>query len=551
MSPRVFLRSVAEESPFRVSTLLSRGFSEKKSMKNAPLVIGLLAGAVLSACHDTGEAPPVEVKVSPATATIATGASQPFTCTVTGSADSGCTWSVQEGSSGGSVTSAGVYTAPSAPGTYHVIAAIRADPSKGAGVATVTVTAPSASVAISISPATAALSAGASQPFTCTVTGTADPGCTWFVREGSSGGSVTSDGVYTAPAAAGTYHVVATSRADPSKTASATVTVRNDTPGITGPCDLYQAGNTPCVAAHSTVRALYGSYGGNLYQVRRASDNATKDIAVSSPGGYANSATQDSFCSGTTCTISIIYDQSPKGNHLTASPAGGWLKNGGTEANATAAKVKVNGHSVYGVYTTGSFDENIGGVGYRNNNTKDVATGDQPEAMYMVASGKHYNQWCCFDYGNAETNNKDNGPGTMEAVYFGNSTQWGRGSGDGPWVMADLEDGVFGGQSFAAPDSNTPLVAEYVTAMLKGKPGNFALKGGDAQSGGLKTMYDGRPPNGYSPMKKEGAIILGTGGDNSHTGEGTFFEGCMTSGYPSDATDDAVQANIVAAGYGR
>jgi hypothetical protein len=605
-------------------------------MKDATLVMCLFAGAVLSACLDTGETPPVQVnqvEVSPATATLATGASQPFTCTVTGS---GCTWSVQEGSSGGSVSSGGVYTAPSTPGTYHVIAASRADPSKAA-VATITVTAPSDSVSVSINPATAALAAGASQPFTCMVTGSADSACTWFVKEGSSGGSVTSggvytapavsgtyhvvatsradplrtavatitvtgspgsvavsinpataaiavgasqpftctvtgsadsacswsvkegssggsvtsDGVYTAPAVAGTYHVIATSSADPSKAASATVTVREDSPGITGPCDIYQAGNTPCVAAHSTVRALYGSYSGNLYQVRRASDKTTKDIAVLGPGGYANSATQDAFCSGTTCTISVIYDQSPQGNHLTVSPAGGWLKYGGTEAKATDAKVKVNGHTVYGVYTTGSFDEKIGGVGYRNNKTKGVATGDQPEAMYMVASGKHYNQWCCFDYGNAETNNLDNGPATMEAVYFGNSTQWGKGSGDGPWVMADLEEGVFAGQSFEAPASNTPLIADYVTAMLKGKPGTFALKGGDAQSGGLKTMYDGKTPNRYSPMKKEGAIILGTGGDNSHTGEGTFFEGCMTFGYPSDATDDAVQANIVAAGYGR
>jgi hypothetical protein len=171
--------------------------------------------------------------------------------------------------------------------------------------------------------------------------------------------------------------------------------------------------------------------------------------------------------------------------------------------------------------------------------------------MYMVASGKHYNQWCCFDYGNAETNSMDNGPGTMEAVYFGSSTQWGKGSGTGPWVMADLEDGVYGGQSKDASPTNTSLIADYVTAMLKGRPGGFALKGGSAQSGALKTMYDGRrPDNGYDPMRKEGAIILGIGGDNSNTGDGTFFEGCMTSGYPTDAVDDAVQANIVAAGYG-
>ncbi|HYP99102.1 MAG TPA: arabinofuranosidase catalytic domain-containing protein [Polyangiaceae bacterium] len=319
-----------------------------------------------------------------------------------------------------------------------------------------------------------------------------------------------------------------------------------------GPCDIYESASTPCVAAHSTVRALFRSFSGNLYQVRRASDKTTKDVAVLSPGGYANSATQDTFCAGTTCTISEIYDQSAQANHLTVTPPGGWLANGGTEAKATAAKITVGGHAVYGVYTTGSFDEAVGGVGYRNNKTKGLATGDQPEGIYMVASGKHYNQYCCFDYGNAETNNKDNGPGTMEALYFGNSTQWGKGSGTGPWAMADLEDGVFAGGSFAAPATNTSLVVTFVTAMLGGKAGSFRLKGGDAQSGTLKTMYDGaRPSGGYNPMRKEGAIVLGVGGDNSHTGEGTFFEGCITAGYPSDASDNAVQANIVAAGYGR
>jgi hypothetical protein len=261
---------------------------------------------------------------------------------------------------------------------------------------------------------------------------------------------------------------------------------------------------------------------------------------------------QESFCSGTTCTISVIYDQSPNGNHLTKSPSGGWLNNGGLEADANAAKIKLNGHTVYGVYTTSNFDNDVGAVGYRNNKTKGVATGDQPESMYMVASGKHYNQWCCFDYGNAETNNLDNGDATMEAVYFGNSTQWGKGSGTGPWVMADLENGVFAGNSFAAPASNTSIVADYVTAMLKGPSGNrFVLKAANAQSANLETKYDGARPTGYSPMKKEGAIVLGVGGDNSHTGEGTFFEGCMTSGVPTDAADNAVQANIAAAGYGR
>ena len=72
------------------------------------------------------------------------------------------------------------------------------------------------------------------------------------------------------------------------------------TAATTGPCDIYAAGGTPCVAAHSTVRALYGTYSGNLYQVRRSSDNTTRDIGVLTAGGVANAAAQDSFCAGTT-----------------------------------------------------------------------------------------------------------------------------------------------------------------------------------------------------------------------------------------------------------
>jgi hypothetical protein len=313
-----------------------------------------------------------------------------------------------------------------------------------------------------------------------------------------------------------------------------------------GPCDLFAAGNTPCVAAHSTVRALSGAYSGSLYQVRRASDKTTKDIGVIAPGGFANSAVQDAFCAGTTCTISVIYDQSTRGNHLTSAPAGGAKNTPDKEASATALALTVGGHRVYAVYVDT-------GVGYRIDKTSGIATGDQPEAEYMVTSGTHFNGGCCFDYGNAETDDHDDGNGTMEAVYFGNCTSWGKGGGSGPWVMADLENGLFAGQSFAANATNTPLTFDYVTALVKGKPGGFALKGANGQTGALKTMYDGARPTsaGYNPMKKQGAIILGIGGDNSNGAVGSFFEGCMTSGYPSDATDDAVQANIVAAGYGR
>ena len=87
---------------------------------------------------------------------------------------------------------------------------------------------------------------------------------------------------------------------------------------------------------------------------------------------------------------------------------------------------------------------------------------------------------------------------------------------------------------------------------LEGDSGNhWAIKGGDAQSGPLKTLYDGVRPKGYEVMKKQGAIILGIGGDNSDAAIGSFFEGVMTAGFTTDQADDAVHANVVAAGYGR
>jgi hypothetical protein len=320
--------------------------------------------------------------------------------------------------------------------------------------------------------------------------------------------------------------------------------------GSEGPCDIYAAANTPCVAAHSTVRALYGAYDGPLYQVRKAG-GGTQDIPVDGPGGFVKISEQDSFCSGTTCTISVIYDQSPNKNNLVKSPAALWLPNGGMEASATQGKITISGHTAYGIYVDNSGGST--GVGYRNNATKGLATGDQAESMYMVVDGKRYNQWCCFDYGNAETSGKDDGNATMECLYWGNSTQWTRGSGSGPWMAADLENGMFECDSKTSCPTNTSVTGmSYVVGILKGPSGNaMVIKAGNAQSGKLETKFDGKRPAGYSPMKKQGAIILGTGGDGSNNAKGTFFEGVITKGNPPDSADDAVQANIVAAGYGK
>lgn len=319
-----------------------------------------------------------------------------------------------------------------------------------------------------------------------------------------------------------------------------------------GPCDIYAAGNTPCVAAHSTTRALYSAYSGSLYQVTRGSDNQTLDITPLSAGGVANAAKQDSFCAGTTCLISTIYDQSGSGNHLTRAPPGGAFS--GPEADgydylsaADGAPVTLNGQKAYGVFISPF-------TGYRNDKPNGTATGDDPEGMYAVLDGTHFNDQCCFDYGNGETGDHDTGAGHMEALYFGSHNLSGWGSGAGPWIMADLEDGLFSGFDPTNSPADVSIGFRFVTSILKGgQPNEWALRGGDSTSGNLTTYYSGVRPtlnnNGYNPMHKEGAIVLGVGGDNSDRAQGTFYEGVMTTGYPSNETEDAVQANIVAAKY--
>ena len=310
------------------------------------------------------------------------------------------------------------------------------------------------------------------------------------------------------------------------------------------PCDIYAANGTACTAAYSMTRAMYAAYGGPLYQVKRSSDGTTANIGLLAAGFDVNAPAQDSFCAGTACTITEIYDQSPMGNNLTVAPGGGAAPNPDNPADATALPITIGGHEAYGV-------DIEPGMGYRNNTTQGIATNGEPEGMYMVASGTHANPACCFDFGNGEANSDDNTGGHMDAVNL-STTCWpgGQCTGNGPWVQADLEDGLFMGAN------NTNLAnlgnsTDFVTALLKNNgQTTFALKGGDSQSGGLSTWYDGPLPGGlYTPMKQEGGIILGTGGDNSNWGVGSFFEGVMTAGYPTDAADNAVQANIVAAGY--
>lgn len=317
------------------------------------------------------------------------------------------------------------------------------------------------------------------------------------------------------------------------------------------PCDIYSENGTPCVTAHSTTRLLYSKYNGPLYQVRRASDGQTLDIKAT-PDGYADAAAQDRFCEGTIGYITVIYDQSGLGNDLKQAAPGTFKGPDTGEFNtasiADMAPVLVNGHKAYGAFI-------MPGMGYRCNNAQGLAIDDEPEGMYYVIDGKHYDSGCCFDYGNSSTNGKAVGTGTMETTYFGTSTAWGRGNGEGPWIMSDMEAGLFSGYNVKQNDVPSIDNWEFVSVFMNGGGGNqWDLRGSDANCDTLITFYSGVRPktpesDEYYPMHKKGAMLLGNGGDNGNGSSGTFYEGIMTFGYPTDDAINAVQKNIASVSY--
>lgn len=193
------------------------------SHANAALVLAAVLAPLgpFSCSRTTTGVGPVSVVVVPSEASLTTGSTQQFAAAVAGAADSSVAWSVNEGAAGGAISSAGLYTAAAQPGTFRVRATPVAAPDVSA-TATVTVCTPV--VAVTIAPKAANVLRSSTQTFAAFVSGSSNPAVTWSVQEGAAGGSVVA-GVYTAPAADGTFHVVVTSQADTSKSDAATVTV--------------------------------------------------------------------------------------------------------------------------------------------------------------------------------------------------------------------------------------------------------------------------------------------------------------------------------------
>ncbi|HZP84751.1 MAG TPA: hypothetical protein VFB21_24155 [Chthonomonadaceae bacterium] len=223
----------------------------------------------------------VRLTVTPNSAVVITGGTKSFTASVVNTANKAVTWSVQEGAAGGTIDANGNYTAPATQGTYHIIATSQADTSKTVTI-TVTVVPP-----VRVSPATTTVYTSGIKTFSATGPDASVIPVTWSVQEGAAGGTIDANGLYTAPATPGTYHIVATSQADATKTGTATVTVLANPITVAPPTVTLSVGGTSSFTAKlngtPTTAVNWSVQEGNAGGTIDANGNYT---APATPGTY-------------------------------------------------------------------------------------------------------------------------------------------------------------------------------------------------------------------------------------------------------------------------
>jgi hypothetical protein len=287
------------------------------------------------------------VVVSPATASSVTGGTMPFGATVQGTAsDQTVTWKAALGT----ITSAGIYTAPAKAGTDTVTATSVADSTKSAS-SMVTVTAAQANPvvnSIAITPTSTQLTTGGTFQFAGTVTGTVtDKSVRWT----ASSGTITSNGMYTAASKAGTDTVTAISNADSTKVASAAVTVT----AATTPPATVTCGGAPCPAfpgAAGGGATSVGGRGGVVMEITNTNDSGTGSlracVQASGPrtcifrvAGIFNITSGDNFAGSPYLTIAC---QSAPGEVIIGGP------------NSNGASLRISTHDIVMRYCTFSPD---------------------------------------------------------------------------------------------------------------------------------------------------------------------------------------------------
>jgi hypothetical protein len=278
-----FAATVAGTTNTAVSWAATSGTISASGMYTAPNTGGSYTVTATSVADNTksasaavtvSTAPVVSVSISPASASLLASGTQQFTASVTGSSNTAVTWAA----TGGAISTSGLYTAPATAGTFTVKATSVADNTKSASAAVTVSTAPV--VSVNISPASASLLTSGTQQFTASVTGSSNTAVTWS----ATGGTVSTSGLYTAPATAGTFTVKATSVADNTKSASAAVTVLARLSIVTT--------SLPGATQNVAYSQQLGAAGGTLpYTWTLSGGSLPAGLSLSSAGGISGTPT--------------------------------------------------------------------------------------------------------------------------------------------------------------------------------------------------------------------------------------------------------------------
>jgi hypothetical protein len=158
------------------------------------------------------------------------------------------------------------------------------------------------SVSVAVTPAYATVAPEGQQPFSATVSGAVDISVIWTVAEGATGGAVSTGGLYTAPSAVGTYHVVATSNSDATKSGRATVWVGTGPSVPSGPHPrLFMS--SPELDAYRSDAATAGSPAERLV--------ARCQSAINRGGPVGSRSAGDDFWPGDAAACAFAYQLGP------------------------------------------------------------------------------------------------------------------------------------------------------------------------------------------------------------------------------------------------
>ena len=270
-------------------TVSSSGFFTAPSVTsstNVTVTATSAADSTKKASAVVAIAPPtsnITITVSPTSTSLTSGTSKQFSATVQGTTNTGVTWTA----SSGSVSSSGLFTAPTVSSATNVTvtATSNANASMKAS-ATVAVSPTTSTISVSVSPNSAALTSGNTQQFAATVQGTSNTAVTWS----ASSGTVSTAGMFTAPnvSSSTSVTVTATSVADATKKSSATVSVAPATSAFT-----ITTSAVPGAQSGSSYSFPLSAAGGSTpYQWNVASGSLPQGFVLSSTGALSGTTTQ-------------------------------------------------------------------------------------------------------------------------------------------------------------------------------------------------------------------------------------------------------------------